>query len=120
MRKKIFGIALILAGVLILMGAGCSTGGLTKPETENEPLTQENTVTIEECAELFAFAPKIDLRYNDLPSSHPWTLKYYDRMAALEKKYSITQDELSLICKTASEKEGFKEKVREQAQKLGI
>lgn len=120
MNKKNYGIVFLLAGILIFVGAGC--GGTTVvPTTVDEPFIQEKTViTIEECAELFAFAPKIDLRYNTLPASYPWTLKYYDRMAALEKKYSITQDELSQICKAKSKEEGFEEKVKEQAQKLGI
>lgn len=111
--------AIILVGVLIFTGAGCSNTNVV-PTTVDEPIIQEKTVTIEECAELFAFAPKIDLRYNDLKSSYSWTLKYYDKMAALEKKYSITQDELSQICKAKSKEEGFEEKVKEQAQKLGI
>ncbi|MBI5732293.1 MAG: hypothetical protein HY982_02960 [Candidatus Magasanikbacteria bacterium] len=119
MNKKIFGVVFFLAAILVFTGAGCGNTAVV-PTIINEPVTQEKTVTIEECAELFAFAPKIDLRYNSLPSSYPWTLKYYDRMAALEKKYSITQDELSQICKAKSKEKGFEEKVKEQAQKLGI
>lgn len=118
MYKKILGV-LFVACSLLIVGAGCGNTSVV-PAAGNEPMAAEKTVTIEECAELFAFAPKIDLRYNDLSVSYPWTLKYYDRMAALEKKYNITQDELSQICKTKSKEEGFEEKVKEQAQKLGI
>lgn len=84
----------------------------------NKTIKSSGTVTTEECAELFAFAPKIDLRYNDLSTSYPWTLKYYDRMAALEKKYGITQDELSKSCKAKANEPGFNEEVKKQGQKL--
>ena len=115
MNRKIFSITFVLIGVLVLSGAGCSTKGPADVQKQVEP---DGKVTTEECAELFAFAPKIDLRYNDLAVSYPWTLKYYDRMAALEKKYSITQDELSAACKAKSVEPGFNEEVEKQAKKL--
>lgn len=88
--------------------------------TTNGQLKSGGTVTVGECAELFAMAPKIDLRYNDLSASYPWTLKYYDKMAALEKKYGITQDELSKICKAKSIEPGFAEEVEKQKQELDL
>lgn len=77
-------------------------------------------VTVGECAELFAMAPKIDLRYNNLPAAYPWTLKFYDKMAVLEKKYGITQDDLSKACKAKSIEPGFMEKVEKQKQELNL
>lgn len=115
MNKKNYGVALFLVGFLVLLGASCSTKSTADVQKQIKP---DGKVTIEECAELFAFAPKIDLRYNDLSTSYPWTLKYYDRMAALEKKYNITQGELSVACKAKSVEPGFNEEVEKQAKKL--
>lgn len=128
MNKKTFGLALLLTGALIFMGADCAKKGATPSAllgngvlpTSSEPLTLPGSVTVEECARLFAYAPKIDLRHNTLAASYPWTLKYYDEMAALEKKYGITQDGLSKVCKAKSKEPGFEEKVKEQGKKLGI
>lgn len=108
----------VLVGVLIFSGAGCSNTNVAPTETKNEPLKLSKGITMAECAGLFAFAPKIDLRYNDLSVSYPWTLKYYDRMAELEKKYSITQDELGQICKPMKDLPGFDKEVEKQTQEL--
>lgn len=114
-KIKIFITLALISGVILSMGASCSTKSTADVQKQ---IKLDGKVTTEECAELFAFAPKIDLRYNDLSASYPWTLKYYDRMAALEKKYNITQDELSVACKAKSVEPGFNEEVKEQAKKL--
>lgn len=119
-KKTLF--AVFLVGILVFIGAGCGEKSLpdVQKQINDEPLESDGKVTIKECAELFAMAPKIDLRYNDLATSHPWTLKYYDKMAVLEKKYSITQDELSKACKTKASEPGFDEEVGKIQQEWGI
>ena len=115
-----FSATFILFGLLVLLGAGCSNKNVIKNQKQadtNQPAVVSQ-VSIVECAELMAFAPKIDLRSNDLSTSYPWTLKFYARMAELEKKYSITQDELAKICETKKAEPGFAEEVKRQEEKL--
>jgi len=84
----------------------------------DESIDLGKTVSTIECAELMAYAPKIDLRYNTLDVSYPWTLKYYARMAELEEKYGITQDELVTICNAKKSEPGFDDEVKRQEEKL--
>lgn len=121
MNKKVLVVG-FLVGVLVLIGVGCKEKSLpeVQKQTNDELIELEGKVTIQECAELFAMAPKIDLRYNDLATAHPWTLKYYDKMAALEKKYNITQDELSVACKAMAKEPGFDEEVGKIQKEWGI
>lgn len=117
--KNFFVITVLFFGAVLLVGAGCSNSNSTNvANSANEPITLDNAVSTEECAELMAYGPKIDMRYNDLATAYPWTVKYYDRMAELEAKYSITQDELAAACKTKQNEPGFDDEVKKQEGKL--
>lgn len=106
-----------IVNVSLANDASCKTISVS---IADKSLKTSNKPTIDDCASLFAMGPKIDMRINTLAESYPWTIKYYDMMAILEKKYGITQDQLSVACKTWAATAGFDAAVNKQKIKMGI
>lgn len=80
----------------------------------------KGSVTTAECAEMMVYARNADLRkynYNPLVAM-PWSIKLFDRMAEIEKKYGITQDELSKICNAKVGDPEFDREVERQTKVL--
>lgn len=73
-------------------------------------------VTTAECAELMVYARNADVRTHHVLVAMPWSIKLFDRMAELEKKYGVTQDELSKACKAKVNDPEFNKEVERQTR----
>lgn len=113
MRKKIFSIVFVLAGVLIFTGAGCGNRGLIK---------SSGKITTGECADLAAiakYASYLLTARNDAGHSALWSKKLYDEMDAYGAKYGLTRDGVAQACKAKVSEPGFSEEMERRMQELG-
>ncbi len=86
--------------------------------THGSAVKSKGNVTTAECAELMVYARNADVRTHNVLIAMPWSIKLFDRMAELEKKYGVTQDELSKACKAKANDLEFNKEVERQTQTL--
>ncbi|MDP1759969.1 MAG: hypothetical protein Q8L01_00660 [Candidatus Woesebacteria bacterium] len=85
----------------------------------NKPVVKsKGRVTTAECAEMMVYARNADVRTHNVFIAMPWSIKLFDRAAELEKKYGMTQDELSKACNAKVNDPEFNKEVERQTREL--